>query len=239
MALIYTPRLQSPREGSKILGEMHLIWRRIRVTRWMGSNAYLLVDPKTREAAVVDPGGRPARLLRLLHHLKVQRVRYILLTHGHIDHIGAVRVLHENTGAPVLLHEAEVPLYRSPWRNFSAFLLRPLVPPGPHGLLQDGMFLPLGNAGLVVLHTPGHTPGSVCFYGGDLLITGDTLFLKSVGNTWLPGGSARQLLQSLKNRILTLPGDPWVLPGHGRVARLSVVKTLNRTLRQALVHSPP
>ena len=216
---------------------MSLIWRRLQASRWMRSYAYVLVDPETREAAVVDPGGQAARILRLLQRLRVRRVRYLLLTHGHVDHIRAVGILHENTRAPILLHEAEVPVYRSPVRNGSLFFLKPYRPPGPQVLLQDGMFLPLGQAGLVVLHTPGHTPGSVCFYGGDLLITGDTLFLRSVGNTWLPGGSRSRLLKSLKHRILTLPGDPWVLPGHGRVARLSVVKGLNPVLREALVRA--
>ncbi len=216
---------------------MKILWRRLPVGRWLRSNTYVLWDPETREAAVVDPGGRAASLFRLLHRLRIRRVRYLLLTHGHVDHLRAVGILHENTGAPILLHEAEVPVYRSPWRNGSLFLLRPLRPPGPHRLLQDGVFLPLGQAGLVVLHTPGHTLGSVCFYGGDLVVTGDTLFLRSVGNTWMPGASRTRLLQSLRHRILTLPGDPWVLPGHGRVARLSVVKALNRTLQEALVRT--
>ncbi len=173
------------------------------------TNCYL-VGEAGGEAAVVDPGEEPDRILAELarHNLSL---RYILLTHGHPDHIGAVARVREVTGAPVLAHAAEEPVLALGLDIFG----RPMPRVAPERWLADGEELPLGPGKVRVIHTPGHTPGGVCYLLGDDLFSGDTLFAGSVGRTDLPGGSQTDLLYSIWKKILVLPGTVRVHPGHG------------------------
>jgi glyoxylase-like metal-dependent hydrolase (beta-lactamase superfamily II) len=179
-------------------------------------NCSVIGDERTREAIVVDPGDDIPRILAVVakHGLTVKR---IVVTHAHIDHIAGAAELKRLTGAPVLFHEADVmqlgimPLQAS-WIGSEV----PEVHE-PDADLVDEERLTIGDVAATVIHTPGHTQGSVCLYLPEesLLLAGDTLFAGSVGRTDFPGGDARQLIRSIKDRLMVLPERTVVVPGHG------------------------
>jgi glyoxylase-like metal-dependent hydrolase (beta-lactamase superfamily II) len=173
------------------------------------ANAYVIYDPARADAFVLDPGGEP-EAIRLL--LGERQLSGIVLTHGHFDHIGAVSAL-RGEGVPVYIHEADAPMLDNP--NLSLAVMGGGVQThgAPDFCLTEGESEIAGVA-FEVLHTPGHTPGSICLKIGDDLFSGDTLFCAGVGRTDFPGGSAATLRQSLK-RLLALPPETRVHPGHG------------------------
>jgi glyoxylase-like metal-dependent hydrolase (beta-lactamase superfamily II) len=175
------------------------------------ANCYLLADEKSGEAMIIDPGDEPDRIIEKAEGLNV---RYIVLTHGHFDHVGAVSELKEATGAEIAIHESDVEVYGSVKEHaeFWGFMLDP--PPRPDILLKEGDEIVLGNLCFVVYHTPGHSPGSMCLYTNGVVITGDTLFSGSVGRTDFPGGDIGQMKESFR-RLMGLPDDTAVLSGHG------------------------
>ena len=178
----------------------------------LGCNCSILIDQAKREALVVDPGGDGDKILARLKHHGVT-TKAILITHAHIDHLGAIPEVQHATGAPVLMHEDDRDLYENV--QMQAAMLRMVAPKLPQfdAKLADGFTI--GEAGTI--HTPGHTKGSVCFHfgGQKLLITGDTLFAGGIGRTDLWGGSFEQIMKSIKERLLTLDGETIVVPGHG------------------------
>lgn len=178
------------------------------------ANCYIVGCAETREAAVVDPGGDVQRILRALqkHNLTC---RYIILTHGHADHIGGLGKLREATGAQVLIHAADAPMLTAPAKNLSLFTGSFLKFKEADRLLHDGDTIKVGKVNVEVIHTPGHTPGGITLKVGDNLITGDTLFAGSVGRSDFPGGNHRQLINSIKEKLLVYPPETRVLPGHG------------------------
>jgi hydroxyacylglutathione hydrolase len=179
-------------------------------------NCTILGDEVTREAMVVDPGDNiPEILSRLQKHGLT--VRQIVVTHAHIDHVGGAAQLKKVTGAPVLLNQQDVPLLGM-MEMQAGWLGVPTPEVGaPDISADDGLVIGLAGLPAEVLHTPGHTPGSICllFSRQQLLLAGDTLFAGSIGRTDLPGGDGRQILRSLRDRLLVLPEDTRVLPGHG------------------------
>lgn len=177
-------------------------------------NCYLLACEATQEAALIDPGAEAERLLQAVT-AQGFTLKYILNTHGHFDHIGAIAELVATTGAAFLLHEADLFLLDGLANEpLQAYFQIP-QPPHPTHTLKDGDRTAVGKLVLQVLHTPGHTPGSVCFRVEDVVFSGDTLFFHSVGRTDLPGGSHERLLTSLREKLLSLNDAVRVLPGHG------------------------
>lgn len=179
------------------------------------ANCYILSFPPSREAVVIDPGDDAERIFRKLEDLDL-RVEYILLTHGHFDHCLGVEELRKKTGGKIGLHEKDLKLYKTGGGGASFGLSLPEFPE-PDMLISEGKDIPLAGQMIQVLHTPGHTEGHVCFYipGEHTLFTGDLLFASGVGRTDLPGGSMEALYSSLKDKVLSLPGDTKVYPGHG------------------------
>ena len=187
-------------------------------------NCSILGDPVTREAIVVDPGDEVGRILDLLGRHKLT-VKAIISTHGHIDHVGGLSRLHQCTGAPVMIHRDDLPLYKG-LDEQAAFLGMPTPEMAEiDHLLREGDPLRWGSYEARVIHTPGHTPGSVCLYMPKdpsnvtvpvpQLFAGDTLFAGSIGRTDLWGGSMEQILASLRGKLMELPDETIVYPGHG------------------------
>ena len=184
----------------------------------LSCNCSVIADPGSGEAAVIDPGGEVDHILEVLktHGLECKA---IIHTHAHIDHILGTARLAEETGAPIWLHEDDLPLYRGIGMQAAMLgMAGAETPPDPDHYCVDGEELELGEKERVtVLHTPGHTPGSVCFHAAaqSTIYTGDTLFRLGIGRTDLWGGSYPQIIQSIRERLLTLPGGTEVIPGHG------------------------
>ncbi|MFY9689176.1 MAG: MBL fold metallo-hydrolase [Candidatus Acidiferrales bacterium] len=218
-------------------------------------NCSILGDPVTHEAIVVDPGDDVERILEILrrHQLKVLA---IVSTHTHIDHVGGLAQLHRVTGAPVLFHEADLPLYRG--LDEQAQWLGVPTPETTRidDFVKEGDTLRWGGFGAHVLHTPGHTPGSISLVvqptaaqtqsvaestrardaagknsDAAVLLAGDTLFHGSIGRTDLPGGSYPQILKSIREKLLVLPDEMIVLPGHGETTTIGQEREDNPFLR--------
>jgi glyoxylase-like metal-dependent hydrolase (beta-lactamase superfamily II) len=185
----------------------------------VGCNCTVVVCPATHEALIVDPGGDAGRILALLGRMGARAVG-IVHTHGHFDHILGTREVVAATGAPVLLHGGDLDLYRGLVRQARHFDLVADEPPDPTQILAGGETLTFGQLRARVLHTPGHTPGSVGLFieqpsGAPLLLAGDTLFAGGIGRTDFPGGSFEQILRSIRDTLLGLPEETVVVPGHG------------------------
>ncbi len=190
----------------------------------IGTNCYLLEDESTRQAAVIDPGGDAPRLLAALKGLDVRR---ILLTHGHYDHTGAAAEL------AAALPQAEVYIHERDYRDVDPGLFPLRTQLSAVNFYGEGDRLPLGELTLEVLHTPGHSQGSVTLRCGDVLFCGDTLFAGSCGRTDFPGGDTAKILASLR-RLGELEGNLQVLPGHMESSTLDRERQVNPYLRQAM-----
>jgi len=191
-------------------------------------NCSILGDETSKEAIVVDPGDDIPSIVSVLerHGLAVKQ---IVITHAHIDHIAGAQKLKKLTGAPILYNQNDLPLVKmmdaqAAWLGMAT----PEVLP-PDVSLSDGQTVAVEGIAGVVLHTPGHTQGSSCLYLPEqaVLIAGDTLFAGSVGRTDLPGGDSRQLIRSIHDRLLVLPEEVYVVPGHGSSTTIGVEKFSN------------
>ena len=195
----------------------------------LGCNCAIVADTETREAIVVDPGDEPDLILAVLSRNDLKAVA-LVHTHAHLDHVGISALLKRVTGAPILMHEGDLPLYDNLEQQAALFGFELEAPGTVDRFLKHGDRVACGTGSLEVLHTPGHTPGSVCFHlGGEkpLLFSGDTLFRRSIGRTDLWGGSTPQILSSIRARLLTLPCDTKVLPGHGESTTIGEEARLN------------
>jgi hydroxyacylglutathione hydrolase len=195
-------------------------------------NCSIIGDEVSREAMVIDPGDDIDDIVAIIDEHKLQ-VKQIVITHAHIDHVGGAMKLRAKTGAPILLNQNDYALLKM--LDVQAGWLG-MKPPGDveieAGLAHDET-LRAGSLSANVLHTPGHTEGSVCLYfpAEKMLIAGDTLFAHSIGRTDLPGGSFEKIMRSLHDRVLTLPDETTVIPGHGPVTTIGEEREGNPFLR--------
>ncbi|MBL7084869.1 MAG: MBL fold metallo-hydrolase [Candidatus Omnitrophica bacterium] len=176
----------------------------------MQVNCYILGSPSTHEAIVVDPGAEPEKIKDKIkrHGLKIN---CIVNTHGHADHIGA----NAHLAAPVYIHRLDAHFLNNPQLNLSNMLGLTLDLPAPAKLLEEGQKLTVGSISLEVIHTPGHTPGGICLKADKFCLTGDTLFAQGIGRCDLPYASEKDLLASIREKLLVLPDKLVIYPGHG------------------------
>lgn len=194
----------------------------------LGVNCFVLADGETKEGVVVDPGDETEAILALVRNKGI-RVKYILNTHGHFDHVGGNRRMVEATGATLMIHQGDEPYFSRASRSATMYGLKAEDSPAPAAYLTDGQTITFGSCELRVIHTPGHTPGGCCFHlpAEGKLISGDTLFADSIGRTDLPGGSQEQLVSSIRSKLLVLPAETRVYPGHGPETTIGYEKSHN------------
>jgi hydroxyacylglutathione hydrolase len=193
----------------------------------LDNNTYLIVDEAAGKAAVVDPSWESETILDLLREQGLV-LEWILNTHGHYDHVVNNACFKRETGAPLAIHPADLPLLQS-MRQQAAWMgmAHGEDSPPPDRLLAEGDVIPVGGIELRVLHTPGHSPGGVTFVTEDLAIVGDALFAGSIGRTDLPGANGPTLMEAIRTRLLTLPDATRVLPGHGPATTIGTERRTN------------
>ena len=180
----------------------------------MGVCCYILSCDETKKAAIIDPGGDENRILATCRDEDLD-VQYIIATHGHPDHVCGNGPIQEATGAKIIMHKDDAEFFAQPDIKKYFSMLGLAESPPPDILVQEGDTITFGNESLKVLHTPGHTPGGICLYSPPNCFTGDTLFVGGVGRTDFPGGSMVELSRSIREKLLSLPPDTIVWPGHG------------------------
>jgi glyoxylase-like metal-dependent hydrolase (beta-lactamase superfamily II) len=178
------------------------------------ANCYILGCERTREAAVIDPGGDPDKILLALAKDKLRCV-YIINTHGHFDHAADNKRLKEVTGAELLIHRADAPMILQQRGSGGMWGIKVDDSPPPDRYLEEGDVITFGDISLKVLHTPGHSPGSISLVADKIVIVGDTLFAGSIGRTDFPGGDYEGLIRNVREKIFTLGDDVIVYTGHG------------------------
>jgi hydroxyacylglutathione hydrolase len=179
-----------------------------------GTNCYLVASEKTRDGMIIDPAGDAPRIISNIQELNL-KVAFIVLTHTHPDHTGAIGQIVQSTGAQVAVHTTEA-------RNIRRT---------PDRLLQDNDIITIGDLDFQVIHTPGHSPGGICISGYGVVFSGDALFNTSIGRTDFPGGNHNLLISSIKSKLLVLPDQTLVLPGHGPRSTIGYEKKNNPFLR--------
>ncbi|NLC10801.1 MAG: MBL fold metallo-hydrolase [Firmicutes bacterium] len=194
------------------------------------ANCYLVACPETKEAVVIDPGAEGERINNRIVELGL-KIKYIINTHGHVDHIGANGEVKEKTGVPLLIHQHDAAMCENPESSLLLFAggKSKLCP--PDRTLKEGDEIKVGSLTLKVLETPGHTRGSICLLVEDALFSGDTIFAGSIGRTDLPGGSYSQIIDSLMNKIVPLPDKTKIYPGHGPATTVEREKAYNPFLQ--------
>ena len=178
------------------------------------TNCYIVYDDVEKEAFLIDPAWDYKRIDKALDVLGVT-LRFVFLTHGHADHIGALQEVRNHKDVPVYIGKGDVDLIANSRNNLSMFLGKEIVITSPEHIVTDGEVINFAGVPFKVIETPGHTPGGLCLYGAGLLFAGDTLFRCSVGRTDFYGGDSHVLVSSIEEKLMKLPDDTVVLPGHG------------------------
>ncbi len=192
------------------------------------SNCYIVGSESTKEGIIIDAGADAQEILRNVKELGLD-IKLIVITHGHIDHIGALKEVKEATGAKVAIHSADAQSLQSQPANM--FGSSYPTPPSADRLLQGGDSVNIGDLKFLVLHTPGHSPGGICLFGHGVVFTGDTLFNYGIGRTDFPGGSHSQLLSGIHTKLMVLPDSTVAYPGHGPETTISTERRGNPFLR--------
>lgn len=194
------------------------------------TNCYLVACEETLDAILIDAGffseSDALSVFREIesHHLNV---KYVLSTHWHPDHIAGNEYVRRRLGVPIIIHKEDAPMLST-----GSFLLGFRARPhNPDKTVTDGDLIKIGNTGLKVIHTPGHTKGSICLLGEGFIFTGDTLFSGSIGRTDLPGGSFDEITNSIKSKLMKLPDDTLIYPGHGPFSSIGKEKRTNPFLK--------
>lgn len=190
------------------------------------SNCYIVVCEDTQKAVIIDPGSDFKKIKSELDKVKID-LQFILLTHGHGDHIGAVPEMIKEYGLPVFIHEDEKRILTNANRNLSSQIYKNGIEIEPNRLLKDKEIIDVGNLKFEIIHTPGHTPGSISIKVGNVIFSGDTLFNHSIGRTDLPGGSYEQIISSIKNRLMSYPDETMVYPGHNSPTKVGIERNGN------------
>ena len=193
-------------------------------------NCYLVADAAAREAVIIDPGEEAPLFLATLQRCGWTPTA-IWLTHAHIDHVLGVAAVKRAHDVPILLHPADRMFYDNVERQAAMFGIRGEQPPPPDGVLADGQQVTVGRFAFDVVHTPGHSPGSVSFLGHGLALSGDVLFAGSIGRTDLPGGDMATLAATIKAKLYRLPDETRVLSGHGPETTIGEEKRTNPFVR--------
>jgi len=192
----------------------------------LSTNCYILGCPETNVGAVIDPGAEGEDIVATAQKLGL-KIKYIINTHGHIDHIAANAKVKEATGAQLLIHSQDKEMLSDRTLSLASFLGNKVDLLLADGLLEDGELIQVGKLELKVLHTPGHTLGGICLQTGEKIFTGDTLFAGSIGRTDFPGGEIATLISSIKAKLLVYPDQTAIYPGHGPDSSIGAEKRNN------------
>lgn len=194
------------------------------------ANCYIVFSKNTRKGIVIDPGGD---VDDIIHDLKINNieVEYIVLTHGHGDHIGGVKELKEKLNVPVVIHKEEADMLSNADLNLTSIMSMKKTELIPEKTVEDGEKITFGDLEGKIIHTPGHTKGGMCILVQDNLFCGDTIFKGSVGRSDLYGGDYETLIKSIKEKILTLPDETRLFPGHGQSTTVEYERNTNPFLR--------
>ena len=197
------------------------------------TNTYILKDEKSGEAIIIDPADEAEVIKKAIEMEKISKVKLVILTHAHFDHVGALKEIQQFTGSPSAIHRSELELLKTVPVQAKLFGLAAEVPPEPEITLKEGDIIKLGEYELRVIETPGHSPGSISLFIPDekILFSGDTLFRRSIGRTDLPGGNYQLLISSIKNKLFRLPDDTVAYPGHEEPTTIGEEKKYNPFLQ--------
>lgn len=206
-----------------------MILKKLKIITPLGSptNCYIVFDEKTKEAMVVDPAGDVEKIVEMLEILKAN-LKYIYITHCHGDHIGALEELHKQKNGKILIHRLDAPGLNDQNINMTGYIGISPIYLGADSIVDDNDLIHLGELEFKVIHTPGHTCGGSCLYckQENLIFTGDTLFRGTWGRTDLPTSNFTDIIDSIANKLLQLPGETIVYPGHGKTTTIKDERNL-------------